>query len=62
MTILLGTMQPIEIGHAIGRRTVSPMLGIGFNSVPTDMSAHVFETLMARRKEHPLALCGLCTR
>ena len=56
-----GTMQPIEIGHAIGRAHRVTYVGeLGWELyVPTDMSAHVFETLMARRKEHPLALCGL---
>ena len=56
-----GTMQLIEIGHAIGRAHRVTYVGeLGWELyIPTDMSAHVFETLMARRKEHPLALCGL---
>ena len=27
--------------------------------VSADMSAHVFETIAARRKDYPLAMCGL---
>ena len=56
-----GTMQPIEIGHAVGRAHRVTYVGeLGWELyIPADMSAHVFETLMARRKDHDLALCGL---
>ena len=56
-----GTMQPIEIGHALGRAHRVTYVGeLGWELyIPADMSAHVFETLMARRKDHGLALCGL---
>jgi 4-methylaminobutanoate oxidase (formaldehyde-forming) len=56
-----GTMQPIEIGHAVGRAHRVTYVGeLGWELyIPADMSAHVFETLMARRAEHPMALCGL---
>ena len=56
-----GTMQPIEIGHAIARaHRVSYVGELGWEIyVSADMSAHVFETIAARRKDHPLAMCGL---
>ena len=56
-----GTMQPIEIGHAIARaHRVSYVGELGWELyVSADMSAHVFETISARRKDHPLAMCGL---
>ena len=56
-----GTMQPIEIGHAIARaHRVSYVGELGWELyVSADMSAHVFETIAARRKDHPLAMCGL---
>ena len=56
-----GTMQPIEIGHAIARaHRVSYVGELGWEIyVSADMSAHVFETIAARRKNHPLAMCGL---
>jgi 4-methylaminobutanoate oxidase (formaldehyde-forming) len=56
-----GTMQPIEIGHAVGRAHRVTYVGeLGWELyIPADLSAHVFETLMARRAEHPMALCGL---
>jgi len=56
-----GTMQPIEIGHAVGRAHRVTYVGeLGWELyIPADMSGHVFETLMARRKDHDLALCGL---
>ena len=56
-----GTMQPIEFGHAVGRAHRVTYVGeLGWELyIPADMSAHVFETLMARRAEHPMALCGL---
>ena len=56
-----GTMQPIEIGHAIARaHRVSFVCELGWEIyVSADMSAHVFETIAARRKDHPLAMCGL---
>ena len=54
-------MQPIEIGHAIARaHRVSYVGELGWELyVSADMSAHVFETIAARRKDHPLAMCGL---
>ena len=56
-----GTMQPIEIGHAIARaHRVSYVGELGWEIyVSADMSAHVFETIADRRKDHPLAMCGL---
>ena len=56
-----GTMQPIEIGHAIARaHRVSYVGELGWEIyVSADMAAHVFETIAARRKDHPLAMCGL---
>ena len=56
-----GTMQPIEIGHAIARaHRVSYVGELGWEIyVSADMSAHVFETIASRRKDHPLAMCGL---
>ena len=56
-----GTMQPIEIGHAIARaHRVSYVGELGWELyVSADMSAHVFETIAARRKDHQLAMCGL---
>ena len=56
-----GTMQPIEIGHAIARaHRVSYVGELGWEIyVSADMSAHVFETIAARRKDHPLVMCGL---
>jgi glycine cleavage system T protein len=56
-----GTMQPIEIGHAIARaHRVSYVGELGWELyVSADMSAHVFETIAARCKDHPLAMCGL---
>ena len=56
-----GTMQPIEIGHAVGRAHRVTYVGeLGWELyIPADMSTHVFETLMVRRKDHGLALCGL---
>ncbi len=55
-----GTMQPIEIGHAIARaHRVSYVGELGWELyVSADMSAHVFETIAARRKDHQLAMCG----
>jgi 4-methylaminobutanoate oxidase (formaldehyde-forming) len=56
-----GTMQQIEIGHAVARaHRVSYVGELGWELyVPADMSAHVFETIAERRKEHPIAMCGL---
>ena len=56
-----GTMQDIEIGYGVARAHRVTYVGeLGWELyIPADMSAHVFETLMARRAEHPMALCGL---
>ena len=62
MTILLLVQcNQIEIGHAVGRAHRVTYVGeLGWELyIPADMSAHVFETLMVRRKDHDLALCGL---
>ena len=56
-----GTMQKIEIGYAVGRAHRVTYVGeLGWELyVSSDMSAHVFETLMTHRLNHPVTLCGL---
>ncbi len=58
-----GTMQEIEIGHAIARaHRVSYVGELGWEIyVSSDMAIHVFDTLMRRHEEHPIKLCGLHT-
>jgi len=56
-----GTMQTIEIGHAIARaHRVSYVGELGWELyVSADMANHVFDSIMARAADHPLQLCGL---
>jgi glycine cleavage system T protein len=58
-----GTMQPVEIGHGLARAHRVTYVGeLGWELyVSSDMAAHVFEVLQARRGDHPMALCGLHT-
>jgi heterotetrameric sarcosine oxidase gamma subunit len=58
-----GTMQQIEVGLALARAHRVTYVGeLGWELyVSTDMAAHVFEVLAARRDQHPLAFCGLHT-
>ena len=56
-----GRARDIEIGHAIARaHRVSYVGELGWELyVSCDMANHVFDTLVARGQEMPLALCGL---
>ena len=56
-----GTMQQIEIGHAVARAHRVTYVGeLGWELyVSADMSAHVFEAIAERRNDHPIAMCGL---
>ena len=56
-----GTVQSIEIGYAVARAHRVTYVGeLGWELyVSADMSAHVFEAIMAQRQSHPLAMCGL---
>ncbi len=58
-----GTMQEIEIGHAMARaHRVSYVGELGWELyVSSDMAVHVFDTLMARGQDHAVTLCGLHT-
>ena len=54
-------VRNIELGMANVRAHRITYVGeLGWELyVSADMSAHVFETIAARRKDHPLAMCGL---
>ena len=56
-----GTMQTIEIGHAVARAHRVTYVGeLGWELyVSADMANHVFDTIAARAEDHPLQLCGL---
>ncbi|MDA0357613.1 MAG: FAD-dependent oxidoreductase [Proteobacteria bacterium] len=56
-----GTMQTVEIGHAIARAHRVTYVGeLGWELyVPSDMAAHVFEAITERRDDHAIAMCGL---
>lgn len=58
-----GSMQEIEIGHALARaHRVSYVGELGWELyVSSDMAVHVYDTLMTRSQDHPLTLCGLHT-
>ena len=56
-----GTMQNVEIGHAMARAHRVTYVGeLGWELyVSSEMANHVFDTIMTRAKAHPLRLCGL---
>ena len=56
-----GTMQTIEIGHAVARAHRVTYVGeLGWELyVSADMANHVFDTIAARAEDHQLQLCGL---
>ena len=56
-----GSMQHIEIGHAVARAHRVTYVGeLGWELyVRADMAAHVFEVISARRQQHDLTFCGL---
>lgn len=56
-----GTMQTIEIGHALARAHRVTYVGeLGWEIyVSADMAAHVFEVIAERAKAHPMVFCGL---
>ncbi len=58
-----GTMQNVEIGHGMARaHRVSYVGELGWELyVSSDMAVHVYDELMKRGQDHPLALCGLHT-
>ena len=58
-----GTMQEIEIGYTrVRAHRVSYVGELGWELyVPADMAVHVYDRLMERGKEHPIAHCGLHT-
>ena len=56
-----GSMQHIEIGHAVARAHRLTYVGeLGWEIyVPSDMAAHVFEVISDHRQQHELTFCGL---
>jgi glycine cleavage system aminomethyltransferase T/glycine/D-amino acid oxidase-like deaminating enzyme len=56
-----GSMQHIEIGHAVARAHRVTYVGeLGWELyVRADMAAHVFEVISARGQQHDLTFCGL---
>ena len=58
-----GTMREVEIGYTRARaHRVSYVGELGWELyVPSDMAVHVYDTLMARGRDHPIVHCGLHT-
>ena len=56
-----GSMQHIEIGHAVARAHRVTYVGeLGWELyVRADMAAHVFEVISAHRQQYDLTFCGL---